>query len=100
SALDEVRTYAISRLMLDNFPHVKAYWIMLSVPIAQITLAHGATDFDGTVLQEKIYHMAGSETPQALTVRDLRRYIEEAGRKPVERDHLYREIVRGAGGML
>src|SRR5439155_4287245 len=100
SAVDELRTYAVSRLMLDNFPHVKAYWIMLSVPIAQIALAYGASDFDGTVLQEKIYHMAGSETPQALTVNDLRRYIKEAGREPVERDHLYREIVRGAGGML
>lgn len=100
SALDEVRTYAISRLMLDNFPHVKAYWIMLTVPIAQIALAYGATDFDGTVLQEKIYHMAGSETPQALTAADLRRYIVEAGREPVERDHLYRAIHRGEGGVL
>ena len=99
SALDEVRTYAISRLMLDNFPHVKAYWIMLSIPIAQITLAYGATDFDGTVLQEKIYHMAGSETPQALTVNELRRYIAEAAREPVERDHLYREIQRNSANL-
>jgi aminodeoxyfutalosine synthase len=100
SAFDEVRTYAVSRLMLDNFPHVKAYWIMLTVPIAQITLAYGATDFDGTVLQEKIYHMAGSDTPQALSAGDLRRYILEAGREPVERDHLYREVRRGNGGTL
>ena len=100
SGLDEVRTYALSRLMLDNFPHVKAYWIMLTVPIAQITLAYGASDFDGTVLQEKIYHMAGSDTPQALTVGDLRRYIKEAGREPVERDHLYRTITRGESGPL
>jgi len=99
SGFDEVRTYAVSRLMLDNFPHVKAYWIMLTVPIAQITLAYGATDFDGTVLQEKIYHMAGSETPQALTAGDLRSYILEAGREPVERDHLYREIRRGTGAL-
>ncbi|HYF48668.1 MAG TPA: aminofutalosine synthase MqnE [Planctomycetota bacterium] len=100
SGLDEVRNYAASRLLLDNFPHVKAYWIMLSIPIAQVTLAYGATDFDGTVLQEKIYHMAGAQTPQALTVKDLRRLIEEAGGVPVERDHLYRKIERGGGGPL
>lgn len=93
SGLEEVRTYAVSRLMLDNFPHVKAYWIMLSIPIAQITLAYGASDFDGTVLQEKIYHMAGSQTPQGLTVKDLQRLIREAGGEPVERDHLYRKVV-------
>ena len=100
SGLDEIRTYAVSRLMLDNFPHVKAYWVMLSIPIAQITLAYGASDFDGTVLQEKIYHMAGAETPQALTVAELQRLIREAGRNPVERDHLYRPIVRGSAGVL
>ena len=100
SGLDEVRTYAVSRLMLDNFPHVKAYWIMLSIAIAQIALAYGASDFDGTVLQEKIYHMAGSETPQALTAMDLCRLIREAGREPLERDHLYRTVTRGNGGVL
>ena len=100
SAVDELRTYAVSRLMLDNFPHVKAYWIMLSVPVAQIALAYGASDFDGTVLQEKIYHMAGADSPQALTVKDLKRLIGEAGGEAVERDHVYREIVRGSGGVL
>jgi len=100
SGVDEVRTYAASRLMLDNFPHIKAYWIMLSIAIAQVTLAYGASDFDGTVLQEKIYHMAGAQTPQALTVADLQRLIREAGCEPVERDHLYRAIKRGAGGAL
>lgn len=100
SALEEARTYAVSRLMLDNVPHVKAYWIMLGVPVAQAMLAYGASDFDGTVIQEKIYHMAGSHTPQALTAHDLRRLIEEAGREPVERDHLYRTIERGNGGPL
>jgi aminodeoxyfutalosine synthase len=100
SGIDEIRTYAASRLMLDNFPHVKAYWIMLSIPIAQVTLAYGASDFDGTVLQEKIYHMAGAETPQALTVKDLTRLIRETGGEPVERDHLYREIVRGSAAPL
>jgi aminodeoxyfutalosine synthase len=100
SASDEVRTYAVSRLMLDNFPHVKAYWIMLSVPIAQVTLAYGASDFDGTVLQEKIYHMAGAESPQALSVDELQRLIREAGGEPVERDHLYHKIVRGSADPL
>jgi aminodeoxyfutalosine synthase len=100
SAVDELRTYAVSRLMLDNFPHVKAYWIMLSVPVAQVALAYGASDFDGTVLQEKIYHMAGAQTPQALTVKDLRKLIQETGGQPVERDHLYRIIQRGPNGPL
>lgn len=100
SGFDEVKTYAASRLMLDNFPHIKAYWIMLSVPIAQVTLAYGASDFDGTVLQEKIYHMAGAQSPQALTVGDLQRLIREAGGEPAERDHLYRAIRRGGNGPL
>jgi aminodeoxyfutalosine synthase len=100
NAVDELRTYAVSRLMLDNFPHIKAYWIMLSIPVAQITLAYGASDFDGTVLQEKIYHMAGSQTPQALTVNDLQRLIRETGGEPIERDHLYRHIQRGTSGPL
>ena len=100
TAVDELRTYAVSRLMLDNFPHVKAYWIMLSVPVAQIALAYGASDFDGTVLQEKIYHMAGADSPQALTVKDLKRLIGETGGEAVERDHVYREVVRGAAGVL
>jgi aminodeoxyfutalosine synthase len=100
SGFDEIRTYAVSRLMLDNFPHIKAYWIMLTIPIAQVTLAYGASDFDGTVLQEKIYHMAGAQTPQALTVNDLTRLIRETGGAPIERDHLYHRIQRGTGGPL
>jgi len=96
SGLDEVRTYAISRLMLDNFPHIKAYWIMLSIQIAQVCLGYGASDFDGTVLREKIYHMAGAQTPQALTVNDLKRLIRESGGEPVERDHQYRRIARSS----
>jgi aminodeoxyfutalosine synthase len=96
-AADELRTHAIARLLLDNFPHVKAYWITLTVPVAQVALAYGATDFDGTVLQEEVHHAAGAAAPQALTVRDLQRLIREAGCEPVERDHLYRRIVRGNG---
>ena len=80
SAVDELRTYAISRLTCSTtFRNIKAYWTACSIAVAQIALAYGASDFDGTVLQEKIYHMAGATTPQALTAGDLRRLITEAG---------------------
>jgi aminodeoxyfutalosine synthase len=98
SALVDLRTMAVSRLMLDNFPHVKAYWVMLGIPTAQLALSFGADDIDGTVVHEKIYHDAGSDTPQELTVAALRRLIEEAGRVPVERDTLYHEVVREEKG--
>ncbi len=94
SGVMDLRTMAISRLMLDNFAHVKAYWVMLGISTAQIALSYGADDIDGTVVHEKIYHDAGSDSPQELTVPELRRLIEEAGRVPVERDTLYREVVR------
>src|SRR5437868_12380809 len=94
SVLMDLRTMAVSRLMLDNFPHIKAYWIMLGIQTAQIALSYGADDIDGTVVHEKIYHDAGSDSPEELTVAELRRLIEEAGRVPVERDTLYREVVR------
>ena len=92
-----MRTMAVSRLMLDNFPHIKAYWIMLGIKTAQVALSFGADDIDGTVVHEKIYHDAGSDSPQELSVKELRRLIEEAGRVPVERDTLYREVVREEG---
>lgn len=98
SALDELRTHAVARLLLDNFPHIKAYWVTLTVPVAQIALAYGATDFDGTVLEEQVHHAAGSPAPQALEVRTLRRLIREAGCDPVERDHLYRRVLREGNG--
>lgn len=94
SVLRDLRTMAVSRLMLDNFPHIKAYWIMLGIQTAQVALSYGADDLDGTVVHEKIYHDAGSDSPQELTVSEIRRLIEEAGRVPVERDTLYREVVR------
>lgn len=97
SSLVDLRTMAISRLMLDNFPHIKAYWVMLGIPTAQLSLSYGADDIDGTVVHEKIYHDAGSDSPQELTVAQLRRLIEEAGRTPVERDTLYNEVVRKEG---
>jgi len=83
--------------MLDNFPHVKAYWVMLGIQTAQVALSFGADDLDGTVVHEKIYHDAGSDSPQELTVAEIRRLIEEAGRVPVERDTLYHEVVRASG---
>ena len=94
NALTDLRTMAVSRLMLDNVPHLKAYWIMLGVGTAQIALAYGADDIDGTVRHELIYHDAGAETPEMMSVADLRRLIEEAGRDPVERDTLYRRVQR------
>ncbi|MBX9653444.1 aminofutalosine synthase MqnE [bacterium] len=94
----DLRTMAISRLMLDNFPHVKAYWIMLGIGIAQVALSFGADDLDGTVVHELIYHDAGAQTPEALTVTQIRRLIEEAGRIPVERDTLYNRVERDAEG--
>jgi aminodeoxyfutalosine synthase len=97
SILLDLRTMAVSRLMLDNFPHIKAYWIMLGVQTAQLALGYGADDIDGTVVHEKIYHDAGSDAPQELTIAELRRLIKEAGRVPIERDTLYREVVRGEG---
>ncbi len=98
SAAMDLRTMAISRLMLDNVPHVKAYWIMLGVGTAQIALAYGADDIDGTVRHELIYHDAGAETPEVLNVEDIRRLIEETGREPVERDTLYRRVERDGAG--
>jgi len=94
SAIMDLRTMAISRLMLDNIPHVKAYWIMLGIGTAQAALAYGADDLDGTVRHELIYHDAGATTPELLSVEDIRRLIAEAGREPVERDTLYNRIER------
>jgi aminodeoxyfutalosine synthase len=94
SALMDLRTIAISRLMLDNVPHVKAYWIMLGIGTAQTALAYGADDIDGTVRHELIYHDAGATTPEILTVEQICHLITEAGRDPIERDTLYRRIHR------
>jgi aminodeoxyfutalosine synthase len=94
SGVMDLKTMAVSRLMLDNFPHIKAYWVMLGIKTAQIALAFGADDIDGTVVHEKIYHEAGAETPQEVTVDEIRRLITEAGRIPVERDTLYHRVER------
>ena len=99
SGIMDLRTMAISRIMLDNFPHIKAYWIMLTMKIAQVAQSYGADDIDGTVVHEKIYHEAGSDSPQELSVADLRQLIVEAGRDPVERDTLYNEVIRTPGNV-
>ena len=94
SGVMDLRMIALSRLMLDNFDHIKAYWIMLGEKIAQVALAFGADDIDGTVVHELIYHDAGASTPEGLTVAQLHHLIREAGREPVERDTLYRQVIR------
>jgi len=92
--LMDLRMIALSRLMLDNFDHIKAYWIMLGEQTAQLALSYGADDIDGTVVHELIYHDAGAKTPEGMTVDQLHRLIREAGRIPVERDTLYRRVIR------
>ena len=92
SGTDTLRVHAVARLMCDNIPHIKAYWIMLGIKTAQTALWFGADDLDGTVQEEKIYHMAGSRTPEAMSTWEIRRLIRAAGREPVERDTLYNVI--------
>ena len=90
----DLKNVAISRLLLDNFPHIKAYWVMMTARVAQVALRFGADDIDGTVVEEKIYHDAGAPTPQVMTRQQLVRLIREAGHEPVERDTLYRPVSR------
>ena len=88
----DLKNIAISRIMLDNFPHVKAYWVMLGQKTAQIALSFGADDIDGSVVEERIYHMAGSDSEQMMTKEQLKKMIEECGLDAVERDALYNKI--------
>ncbi len=90
----DLKNIAIARLLLDNFEHIKAYWIMLTPRMAQIALRFGADDLDGTVIEEKIYHDAGATTEQFTPRAELERLIREAGREPVERDTLYHPVDR------
>jgi aminodeoxyfutalosine synthase len=89
---DTLRTHAVARLMCDNIPHVKAFWIATGVDIAQAALWFGVDDLDGTVQEEKIYHMAGSSTPEGMTTAELTRLVRAAGREPLERDTFYRVV--------
>ncbi len=92
TAMDDLRTVAVSRLVLDNFDHIKAYWVSMTPKIAQVALSFGADDIDGTIVHETIYKAAGTRSPEGLSEADLIRLIREAGRKPVERDTLYRVV--------
>jgi len=92
SGLDDLKTLAISRIFLDNFDHIKAYWVMLGEKIAQVSLAFGVNDLDGTVVEEKIGHEAGAASPQSMTTEGIIRLIRKAGKVPVERDTLYRAL--------
>ncbi|VAX24055.1 Aminodeoxyfutalosine synthase [hydrothermal vent metagenome] len=92
SGVMDLRMIAIGRLMLDNFPHIKAFWIMIGEKIAQVSLSFGADDMDGTVVEEKITHAAGAKTAQRLKINRIEKLIKEAGRIPVERDTVYNVV--------
>jgi aminodeoxyfutalosine synthase len=94
SGYDMLKTLAIARIYLDNVDHIKAYWILMGMKLAQVSLSYGVDDLDGTVIEEKIYHMAGAKTPQEVAREELVKAIREAGREPVQRDSLYQVVRR------
>ena len=96
TAADTLRTHAVARLMLDNVSHVKAFWIATGIEVAQQSLWFGVDDLDGTVQEERIYHMAGARTPEAMTTDDIRRLVTAAGRDPHERDTFYNMVAAPA----
>ena len=109
SGCDLLKTLAIARIHLDNINHIKAYWVSMGMKLAQVSLSFGVDDLDGTVIEEKVYHMAGAKTPQEMAREELVKAIREAGREPVRRDSLYRtlemdhrdtEVAETGGGTL
>lgn len=94
SAVEQLRNLAVSRIYLDNFDHLTAYWVSMGLPLAQVSLSYGVDDLHGTIIEEKIFHMAGARTPQEQTVEALENVIREAGREPVQRDSYYRHVRR------
>src|SRR5256714_1066445 len=92
SAVEQLRNLAVSRIYLDNFDHITAYWVSMGLPLAQVSLNYGVDDLHGTIMEEKIFHMAGAKTPQEQTVDTLEHVIREAGREPVQRDSYYRHL--------
>jgi aminodeoxyfutalosine synthase len=92
SAVEQLRNLAVSRIYLDNFDHVTAYWVSMGLPLAQVSLNYGVDDLHGTIMEEKIFHMAGAKTPQEQTVETLEHVIREAGREPMQRDSYYRHL--------
>ena len=91
---DDLKMLAFSRLMLDNVPNVKAYWIMMGMPLAAVALHFGANDVQGTVVREEIFHAAGARTETEQKIEELVRFVRDAGRIPVQRDTLYNELRR------
>jgi aminodeoxyfutalosine synthase len=98
TGMDDLKTIAVSRLMLDNFPHIKAYWVTLTPALAQIALRFGADDLDGTIVEERIIHGAGTPTSQGMTRAQIEKLIRDAGRVPIERDTLYNSVLRRSPG--
>jgi len=92
SAIEQLRNLAASRIYLDNVDHLTAYWVSMGLPLAQVSLSYGVDDLHGTIMEEKIFHMAGATTPQEQSAATLQRDIRQAGREPVQRDSLYRRI--------
>lgn len=92
SAVEQLRVLAVSRLYLDNFDHITAYWVSMGLPLAQLSLSYGVDDLHGTIMEEKIFHMAGAKTPQEQTVAALEHVIREAGREPRQRDSFYHHL--------
>src|SRR6266487_2568326 len=92
TAIEQLRNLAVSRIYLDNIDHLTAYWVSLGLPLAQVSLSYGVDDLHGTILEEKIFHMAGATTPQQQTVAALEHAIREAGRVPMQRDSYYRHL--------
>lgn len=92
SALEDLKVVAVSRLILDNFPNIKAYWVVIGKRLAQVALSYGANEIEGTILEERIMSMAGTDSLHGMTASELVKLIRDAGRKPVERDALYRII--------
>jgi aminodeoxyfutalosine synthase len=98
SALEQLRNLAVSRIYLDNVDHLTAYWVSMGLPLAQVSLNYGVDDLHGTIIEEKIFHMAGATTPQQQTAAALEHAIREAGRDPVQRDSHYRHV-KPSGGL-
>lgn len=92
SAFEQLRNLAVCRIYMDNFDHLTAYWVSMGLPLAQVSLSYGVDDLHGTIMEEKIFHMAGAKTPEELTVATLEHVIREAGREPVQRDSYYRHL--------
>jgi aminodeoxyfutalosine synthase len=98
SAIEQLRNLAVSRIYLDNIDHLTANRVSTGLPLARVTLSYGVDDLHGTILEEKIFHMAGATTPQQQTVAALEHAIREAGREPIQRDSYYRRVVSSQNG--